>query len=166
MTDSLKLLDSDAWMRRLGQHFDLGSHASGSLAERLNLPVVSLSARMTPDQPYDRRLLTFRGTYEVALTRDCVVSLEPFEETLTGAFERSYTLSPSAPPVPEDREEAEEFPYEGLSLLDMLADEIALKVTPFPRKPGAVLPAFEEPPEEEEERRPNPFAVLQGLKTS
>ncbi len=164
MTDSLKPLDSEAWLRRLGQGFDMGAEAAGALAKRLNLPVARLKAELSPDQPYDRRVLTFTGRFEVVLSRECVVSLEPFEETLSGEFERSYTLSPSAPPVPEDREEAEEFPYEGLSLMDMLADEIALNVTPFPRKPGAAMPEFEQAPEdEEEEKRPNPFAVLQSL---
>ena len=56
-------------------------------------------------------------------------------------------------------------PYEGLSLLEMLGDELALKITPFPRKPGAAAPEFEVPEEEVEEERPNPFAVLQSLKS-
>ena len=164
LTDPLKPLDSAAWLRRLGRNFDLGAEVGGALAERLRLPVVALTARLTPAHPYDCQLLTFLGRFEVRLERECVVSLKTFQEALSGDFERSYTLSSHAPPVPKGREEAEAFPYAGLSLMDMLADEIALTVTPFPRRPNAVLPAFDPGPELGDTVRPNPFALLKGMK--
>ena len=165
MTDISKRLDVDSWLRRLEQDFIIGMEGATALGKFIDLPVTGLEARLTPMQPYNPKVLTFRGTFDVRLTRECVVSLEDFEETLSGSFERSYSFSPSAPPVPEEAEEAEDFPYEGVSLLEILGDELALNITPFPRKPGAAAPNFEIPEEEAEEARPNPFAVLQGLKS-
>lgn len=164
MTNTAKRLDADAWLRRLEQDFGIGPDSAEILGQFVDLPVVGLQAQITPAQPYDRKILTFRGDFEVRLRRECVVSLEAFEETVTGQFERSYNLTPSAPPVPETAEEAEDFPYEGVSLIDMLGDELALNISAFPRKPGAAAPAFAAPEETQEAPRPNPFAVLQGLK--
>jgi len=165
MTDVCQRLDADAWLRRLGQDFSLDK-AAKALTTFISVPVLEVQGHLKPDQPYDGKLLTFRGAYRVRLQRDCVVSLEPFQEFLEGSFERSFTLSPTAPPVPEGAEEAEAFPFEGLSLMDMLGDEVALNVTAFPRKPGAQLPDFtSESLEDQAEDRPNPFAILQQLKT-
>ena len=162
-----KTLQADFWMRRLDQTFQLGDEGAKALAALIDLPVVSLAAQVTPCQPYDSKLLTFRGSFHVLLARDCVVSLEAFEEAVSGAFERSYRLTPSAPAVPKGEEEAEDFPQAGLSLIDMLGDEVALTISPFPHKPGAQLPDYdagEATASSEARAGVHPFAVLEALK--
>lgn len=163
MTEVSKKLDREGWLRRLDQTFAIDQAAAGALSTLLNLRVAYLSATLVPGQPYDRRLLTFRGDFEVRLARECVVSLEMFEEQMAGEFERSYRLSPTAPSVPEGAEEAEEFPFQGVSLIDMLGDEIALNISAFPRKPGAILPDFTLEIEDTS-KKARPFAALESLK--
>lgn len=163
MTEVTKVLDRDAWLRRLEQEFYLDGTAGQALGKFLDLDVVSLKAVIKPSQAYHQKIITFRGSYEVGLRRTCVVSLEEFIEKLSGLFERSFTLSPSAPALPEGSEEAEEFPYSGVALLDLLGDEIALNASSFPRKSGAELPNYKLD-EVEMEQRPNPFSILGVLK--
>ena len=162
MTDPLKLLDTDAWARRLGQEFVVTDVAA--LSEFLDMEVVALEAKLVPDRIYDPRLLTFRATFNVTVKRTCVVSMEEFDETVSGDFERNFTLSYKAPGVPEGAEEADEFPHEGVALLDIVGDEVALRLSNFPRAPGANLPEMAEEPETEADERPNPFAALAALK--
>ena len=107
-----KSLDAEAWARRLGQEI-LFTDAK-ALSEFLDMDVIHVKAALVPDHIYDPRLLTFRGWFEVSVRRNCVVSMEEFEEALEGDFERSFTLSASAPAVPETAEEADDFPESGL----------------------------------------------------
>ena len=165
MTFTFQSLTAESWLRRLDQEVHIGDDASAVLGDILNLTVIKLCAHMWPCQIYHRQILTFRGRYTVKLERTCVVSLEQFEETLTGNFERSFTLSPKAPSVPPGAEEAEEFPFEGIALITMLGDEIALSATTFPRKPGAQLPSHKQDDEATlQADRLNPFSVLAALK--
>ena len=165
MVEPTRKLKSEDWLRRLDQAFELelDTNATQTLSQYLNIPIVRIGACLHAIQPYDHRLLTFRGTYEIRMTRECVVSLELFEETLCGDFERSYCLSPNAPSVPEGAEEAEEFPFDGLCLMDMLSDELALNITPFPRKPDAVVLRPTERMAPALAERLHPFAELQKL---
>ena len=68
---------------------------------------------------------------------------------MTGAVERSFRLSPSAPQVPDGAEEADDFPDGGVALIDLLGDEIALRLSNFPKAPGAKLPEIENQPDDE-----------------
>lgn len=165
MADLSKPLDTDAWMRRLGQEFVLGSGEIPALSAFIDLPVTALEAQIVPDRVYDPKLLTFRATFTARVGRTCVVTLDEFEEELGGTFERSFILSASAPGTPEGAEEADEFPDAGVSLVDLLGDEIALVLSAFPRKPGAKLPTHQlETQDDEVPERVNPFAVLEQLK--
>jgi hypothetical protein len=101
---------------------------------------------------------------QARVIQTCVVSLEPFE---TRIEERSALRFVPAKNVPEaesaelDAETLEgpdEIPYAG-ELIDLgaaLAEQLALALDPYPRKPGAELPGeFTAEPE-------TPFSVLKG----
>ena len=160
----LEPLDAEAWARRLGQEVTFTD--AKALSEFLDMEVTQLQAVLVPDHIYDPRLLTFRGGFRVSVRRICVLSMEEFDEVLEGEFERSFTLSASAPAVPEGAEEADDFPKGGLALIDMLGDEIALRLSPFPEAPGASLPEIAQTPMTEADARANPFAALATLKPS
>jgi hypothetical protein len=99
-----------------------------------------------------------------------VVTLEPVSETIAETFERTFL------PGPEDRQsepleieidpEAEDppDPLEGttLDLKEVIAEQLALSVNPYPKKPGAVADL---PSESGEEDRVSPFAVLGNIKS-
>jgi uncharacterized metal-binding protein YceD (DUF177 family) len=126
-----------------------------ALAARLRVPaVLALAAtfRLTRGQA---------GRIEAAahlsgrLVRECVVTLEPFEtdiaEDFTVAFVPEALLSDSIELEGED-----EIPYAGgvIDLGEAVAEQVALSLDPYPKRPGAILPEeAAEPPE-------SPFAAL------
>jgi hypothetical protein len=101
------------------------------------------------------------------VTQICVVSLEPFEanvaETARLRFIPATALreeSDIAELDPETLEGPDELPYAG-DMVDLgaaLAEQLALALDPYPRKPGAELPAGSS------SGAPNPFAILAARK--
>lgn len=89
-------------------------------------------------------------TLEAKVTQVCVVTLEPFEvkvqETAQLRFVPAAALGEGAELAelnPESLEGPDEIPYTGESvdLGAALAEQLALALDPYPRKPGAELPA-------------------------
>ena len=101
------------------------------------------------------------------VTQICVVSLEAFEanirETARLRFIPASALreeSDIAPLDPESLEGPDELPYAGdvIDLGAALAEQLALALDPYPRKPGAELPAGAGG------EVSNPFAILAARK--
>ncbi|WP_157982081.1 DUF177 domain-containing protein [Oceanicella sp. SM1341] len=105
------------------------------------------------------------GTLEASIIQSCVVSLAPVPAKLSEPIRRRF-LPEGTPVDPELEDETE--PLESVVDLGGIAIETAaLALDPYPRAPGAGLPADAAPapqPEAEEETRPNPFARLAELK--
>ena len=95
------------------------------------------------------------GVLHARVTETCVVSLDPFshdvEETFTVHF-----VPPGAEDDNPDPEAVDQIPYAGgaADLGEAAVEQLALALDPFPRKPGAALPA------EAAEEMPSPFAAL------
>jgi uncharacterized metal-binding protein YceD (DUF177 family) len=108
------------------------------------------------------------GRFEAVVEQLCSLSLDPFEQPLSGeiAVQLVPRRSPSAPS--EEGGEAEYDPdapdppdvIEGdaIDLAAYVVEHLALEIDPFPRKPGAVFEALGPAAEE------SPFAVLKKLK--
>lgn len=107
------------------------------------------------------------GTLEMRaeVTQICVVTLEPFParvaERTALRFVPAGELAGEDGLVldPETLEGPDEIPYdgEGIDLGAALAEQLALALDPYPRKPGAQLPA------EAGEAQKNPFAALRDF---
>jgi uncharacterized metal-binding protein YceD (DUF177 family) len=111
------------------------------------------------------------GRIRAQVTQECVVTLEPLEATIDAGFQRLYT------PVPprEDRDGADDLDVdtdaddppdvltdEQLDIGEVAAEQLALALDPYPRKPGAEMDgAYSSKGTAPEE---NPFAVLARLK--
>jgi uncharacterized metal-binding protein YceD (DUF177 family) len=102
------------------------------------------------------------------VTQVCVITLEPFEaavaETAALLFVPAARVSESAALAQLDAETLEgpdEIPYAGesIDLGAALAEQLALSLDPYPKKPGAVLPEGVGAEVE------TPFAVLKGRRT-
>ena len=95
------------------------------------------------------------GVLRAQVTETCVVSLDPFshdvEETFTVHFVPAGTEDDNPDP-----EAIDQIPYAGgaADLGEAAVEQLALALDPFPRKPGAALPA------EAAEEAPSPFAAL------
>ena len=101
------------------------------------------------------------------VTQICVVSLEPFEAKITETAKLRFIPvtalreeSDIAELDPETLEGPDELPYAG-DMIDLgaaLAEQLALALDPYPRKPGAELPPTASSGEA------NPFAILAARK--
>jgi hypothetical protein len=100
----------------------------------------------------------------VKVTQTCVVSLEPFEAKIEERSALRFVPAKNLPEAesmeldPETLEGPDEIPYAG-DLIDLgaaLAEQLALALDPYPRKPGAELPG------EFAAGLETPFSILKG----
>lgn len=138
----------------------------GKAARDLGLESLpALTAELTVRPWLDGAEIT--GRFQAVVEQLCSVTVEPFEQTLTGeiAVQVVPKGSPNAPP--EVRGEAEHDPDEpdppdvlageAIDLAALVVEHLSLEIDPFPRKPGAAFD-FAPPPADE-----SPFAVLKKL---
>lgn len=109
------------------------------------------------------------GRFQGVVEQICGVTLDPFEQPVSGEIEiRTIPAgSPNAPgesPVgeieldPDAPDPPDVLEGDTMDLAGYLVEHLALALDPFPRKPGAVFDYTPDTPEE------SPFAVLKQLK--
>jgi len=147
---------------------DAGERAA--LAAQFGLPAIaSLAGAFTLVSPAGSGSGVIEATLNLAarLTQTCVVSLEPFDatilETASLRFIPASALREDAELAeldPESLEGPDELPYAGdvIDLGAALAEQLALALDPYPRKPGATLPP------DVSSSGGNPFALLAARK--
>ncbi|HLO76741.1 MAG TPA: DUF177 domain-containing protein [Magnetospirillum sp.] len=141
-----------------------------ALAERFGLQSIDdLEATVTLKAVAGGTIFRLDGRFCAHVVQTCVVTLEPVPATVAEEFSLTYggveadeydaeielSLEEDDPPDPV---------VDGMiDVGEAVAEHVALALDPFPRKPGT---AFEggDPEPEEEEKRPNPFAVLAELR--
>jgi uncharacterized metal-binding protein YceD (DUF177 family) len=139
----------------------------GKLAGDLGLESLpSLVAELTVRPWMDGAEIT--GRFQAVVEQLCSVTLDPFEQPLSGeiAMQVAPKGSLHAPSEddfggerdPEGPDPPEVLAGETVDLAVIVAEHLALEIDPFPRKPGAAF-EFAAPAEEE-----SPFAVLKKLK--
>ena len=123
-------------------------------------------------------IIEISGIINAEITQSCVVTFDPVDAIIDGTFEGLIT-SPAADPtndLPEDDgndvENAPEPPEllglvidDTIDLGSILAEQLSLELDPFPRKPGISFDGYESGNlSDEDDVKPNPFAVLAKLK--
>jgi len=152
--------------------------ARAALAKRLRiLGVLSLKAdlKLVPEALAGHYRLT--GRIEAEVDQACVVSLEPVRQQVSEEIVRRFGPEGAAGSETElDTDEAELLdpdaddppdPMIGgvIDLGEVVAEELALGLDPYPRKPGAKVPdSYAEMPEEG--GKISPFAALAKLKAA
>ena len=155
-------------IERIGNGMDVMVDAKGdecaALAERMGIPaVLALSCRFSLRKSRihggEVAAVEATGKLSARVVQSCIVSLDPIEADVEDEFTLRF--------VPEGSErddlgleDEDEIPYQGdaIDLGEAAAQQLALALDPFPRKPGAEL----EIPEESSSQ--NPFAALAQLK--
>lgn len=105
------------------------------------------------------------GRLTADVTQACVVSLEPVEQRVSAPMLLRF-LPPDATPD-DDPESPDEIETDGdtLDLGEAVAEQLALALDPYPRRPDAALPAeANDAPEPEPPPAPSPFAALAKLR--
>jgi uncharacterized metal-binding protein YceD (DUF177 family) len=128
-----------------------------ALAERMRIPaILALDCTFLLRREADG--IRADGNLRARVTQICIVTLDEFDadiaETFTVRFVASGTESEEIDPEAED-----EIPYDGatIDLGEATAQQLALALDPYPRKPGATLA-------EEPAPLATPFAALGGLR--
>jgi uncharacterized metal-binding protein YceD (DUF177 family) len=132
------------------------------LAKLYDLPAIGLLRGAFTLQHERSGVIAAKLHMQARVTQVCVVSLEPFEARIDEHSELRFVPARALPEGEEMELSAEtlegpdEIPYTG-DLLDLgaaLAEQLALALDPYPRKPGAALgQEYLAVPE-------NPFAAL------
>jgi uncharacterized metal-binding protein YceD (DUF177 family) len=133
-----------------------------ALAERFHLPAIAaLQGQFTLS--HDRSgVIAAQLQMRARVTQLCVITLEPFEADIEERVELRFVpaarLEEEEELAPESLEGPDEIPYENdvIDLGEALAEQLALALDPYPRKPGAELPA------EATDGDASPFAALKG----
>lgn len=133
-----------------------------ALAKRLGLLALErFGAELTVTGKPDLGLVLVSGRLKALVRQRCVVTLAPFDAWVEERFEQSFRLDRSES---EDEEGLlsldlpEPLPADGLDLGEELTQQLSLALPPFPRSPGAALPAEAQDPES------TPFAALRHLR--
>ena len=95
------------------------------------------------------------GVLRARVSETCVVSLDPFFHDVEEAFTVHF-MPPGTEDDNPDPEAVDQIPCTGgaADLGETAVEQLALALDPFPRKPGAALPA------EATDEAPSPFAAL------
>lgn len=141
---------------------EAGAEARAALARRFGLPAIAaLSGKFT--LRHERGgVVGARLSMMARVTQLCVISNEAFDAEITEAAELRFVPADSfteGDELASDSLEApDEIPYENdvIDLGEALAEQLALALDPYPRKPGAELPG------EATDGEGSPFAALKG----
>lgn len=117
--------------------------------------------------------LKVEGRLRAEVTQNCVVTLEPVIQRIDEAFALEFgatgdivdAASGDLVLLPE-QEQPEPMPENGLDVGELVAEQLALAIDPYPRKEGADLQSvLRRHGIDQEAGKPNPFAALAALKT-
>ncbi|MFH5923799.1 YceD family protein [Roseomonas xinghualingensis] len=130
------------------------------LADRLGLIALdALSARLEL-VPAPGGVIRARGMLRAAVVQSCVVTLEPVPQTIEAPID--WRILPPGEEPAEDLDdgpdEIESEPDGSIELGEALAQDLALALDPYPRSPGAEIPA------EAIDAAGSPFDALRALK--
>jgi uncharacterized metal-binding protein YceD (DUF177 family) len=139
-----------------------------AVARRLGILAVDRLAAEVTVKNLGAGQFRVEGTWQAEVQQACVVTLEPVADSLSGRLEASFEAREARGAGsevvvdPEAADPAESLPAEGLDLGELVVQELAVALDPYPRAPGAEVPAEYRPPERDEDK--GPFAALRALK--
>jgi hypothetical protein len=112
-----------------------------ALAARMRLPAIpALRARFMLARGVGGTIEA-AGRLEATVVQTCVVSLEDFDAPVAEDFVVHFVPEGTESDDP-DPESVDEIPYAGdsIDLGEATAEQLALSLDPYPRRPGALLP--------------------------
>lgn len=152
------------------------------LSERFGLlGLESLSAELRLTVEEDGTLIRLEGTMAAEVIQACGVTLEPLKSRIEGQLDRLYTTAGESGPGPAGEDfdvDAEEPPEQidggKIDVGEAVAEQLALELPSFPRKPGIDFADYSAGPEnsdvssdggeENTHAAAGPFTVLAKLR--
>ena len=139
------------------------------LAALFDLPAVHGVEAAFAVRPLPEGGLELDGRVAARLRRLCVVTAELFDEDFAEPERRRYLPGPAEADGREvevaalEEDAPDPLPPEGVDLMDLVCEVLALGLDPHPRAPGADIAELEYDPEADEEPA-GPFAALAAMK--
>ena len=137
----------------------------------ISIDMLKGTATLTPAEQGD---VVLRGQVQAVVRQACVVSQEPVREEIDQTFEIRFSaraqamelpdlsdtqdIDPALPDLPEPLVDGQ------IDVGEAMAQEVALSLTPYPRKQGAKLTHPALITQEAAAQKNNPFSGLAGLK--
>lgn len=150
-----------------GRDFTLTTTAEerARVAERLGVrKIPMLSARLLVKPVIGGVSVT--GTFAADVVQDCVVTLVPLPSHLTGDVTVTLMEAVDEPgeeiEIGLDGDDVELLQGDIVDVGEIVVEQLALVIDPYPRAPGAVFSA----PKSEESHGESPFAALAKLKSA
>ena len=148
-------------VRREGQQLELVASPAecAALATRFGIPGVASFRTVLQLAPEQDGAIRVEGRLIAQVTQECVVTLEPVPQRVSETVVVRL-LPPGREPDegPGDPDEIESAPDGSIDLGEVMAEQLALALDPYPRAPGAELPGEAQDPEE------HGFAALSRLR--
>ena len=157
--------------------FEASAAEREALARRFDLIELRSLKGTAALRPWRRIGFALEGRFEAEVVQACVVTLDPVEEKLDERFrihflpaelleaEAGGAGSEREIVVDADSEEPPEPILDGhIDIGEAVAEQLALALDPYPKKPGVVFGEAAPAGAPKAEERPNPFAVLEKLK--
>lgn len=139
-----------------------------ALARRFGLlGIPALRATVRLNRLKGGRFVRLRAAISGEAVQTCVVTLEPVPSKISEDIEILYDTQPDEAPdetVMVDEDEPEPLEGEALDLGEIVAEEFALMLDPYPRAPGADLGSAGLGPGGGDKGPPGPFEILARLK--
>ena len=152
--------------------FEVTPGERAALAERFDLLALDfLSAVLRLRRLEGGPIVRVEGRFEAEVTQSCVVTLEPVPSRLEQDFCLLYSLDPRQAAAEqevlvdiEQEDPPEPVPPGGIDLGEVVAEQLALALDPYPKAAGARLERVEWDGGDDGQESSNPFAVLRSLK--
>jgi len=130
-----------------------------ALAQRLDLPALHALTAELELRPTDSGRVSATGRMRAEVEQTCVVTLEPFRSAVETPLDWMLLPPGEEPGEGFDGPDEVESEASGTDLGEALAQALSLSLDPYPRRPGATLPA------EAAGGARSPFAALAKLRT-
>jgi len=151
----------------LDERIEADETERAALAQRFELPGITSFSADFHITPWRRGRIHVQGTVTAELVQRCVITLDPFPVELVFPVERFFIAEGAKHDHVEELEGDEPDIVNGgaIDLGELAAEELALNVDPYPRKPGAEMAAeyVGVQPENEHPTGDSPFAALQKI---
>jgi uncharacterized metal-binding protein YceD (DUF177 family) len=138
-----------------------------ALARRFGLLALDrLAARVTVQREPGRRVRV-TGRFQAELQQRCVVTLVPVTSRIDDRFVTVYADDPAIEDEPIDWDDDEEIePLENgtIDLGEGVVQQLAVRIDPYPRAPGAALPDAFRAEDGAEQAKVSPFDELAALR--
>ncbi len=110
--------------------------------------------------------VTVQGRVQARVCQSCVVTLAPVAAAVDEDFDLRFALETAGADVVIGADDPEPLPDGPVDLGEIVAQQLALGLNPYPRAPGVVLDADRPPDAADDGRGDGPFAALAALRAA